>query len=82
MNICSENASVILPTAEEMIGWLEDGVFREVNVQEFANYWEYSLYTSSDDVVDSRIRHFHSRKEATLAAIDAALEYLMSKKGE
>lgn len=70
----------IIPTTEQMINWLEDGFFREVNVQEFANYWEYSLYTSSDDVVDSHIRHFRSRKEATLAAIDAALNYLINQK--
>ena len=63
------------PTAEQMIGWLEDEVFREVNIQYFGNYWEYNLYTSSEDLVSHK-GNFRSRQEATFAAIDAALEYL------
>lgn len=70
-----ESGCAECPTAEQMIGWLEDEVFREVNIQYFGNYWEYNLYTSSEDLVSHK-GNFRSRQEATFAAIDAALEYL------
>lgn len=69
------------PTAEQMIGWLET-IFKEVNIQEFADFWEYNIYFTDDDLDILHCEHYSSRKEATLAAIDAALDYLKNKKEE
>lgn len=69
----------VLPTAEEMICWLETTIFEEINIQRFANFWEYNVYLTDDDLI-SHNGHYKSRTEATLAAIDAALEYLTNKK--
>lgn len=82
--------AIITPTSEEMIGWLEEmGVLVDINpinglhfnwilrtkeLDEGSNQlmWE-SQYTTPK-------REYNSRKEATLAAIDAALEYLDNKR--
>lgn len=64
--------SYIIPTAEQMISWLEEQGFyfyimNDYNWQEevqYGNNWYHSKENLS------------SRKEATLSAIDAALEYL------
>ncbi len=58
------------PTAEQMIGWLEEQGF---NFEEARNY----TALEHDDIGTIGI-YERSRKEATLAAIDAALEYLSS----
>lgn len=92
----SDNYSLYyFPTTEQMIGWLEgNGIFIEINSHRpdrIIADWRKSLYTFS--VVDkfmvickhcgySGIEHFPSRKDATIAAIDNALDYLISKKGE
>lgn len=71
-----------IPTAEEMIGWLEDQKYIssiEVSYQYMLNkycYYIFDNYGNDIESLDSKIR-FNSRKEATLAAINAALEYLM-----
>lgn len=72
-----------IPTAEQMIGWLEDGKIRKVRLDSLSyedhEEWFYSIF----DVENSNItfkRNYPSRKEATLAAIDAALEYLVNNK--
>ena len=65
-----------IPTAERMIGWLEEQgfyfyIFKDYcwnGEVQYGNNWYYSI----DDV--------NSRKEATLAAIDAALDYLIKNK--
>lgn len=65
-----------IPTAEQMIGWLEEQgfyfyIFKDYcwnGEVQYGNNWYYSI----DDV--------NSRKEATIAAIDAALEYLSNNK--
>lgn len=83
VKINNEWFSLKIPTAEQMIGWLEDGKFREINVQEFGNFWEYNLYTYSGNTISRKGNYtgnYTSRPEATLDAIDAALEYLEGQK--
>lgn len=68
----------VIPTAEQMIGWLEEqGVFISIvpdtDENTCANYVETKEFSLSNVVCSSR-------KEATLAAIDAALEYLTKNK--
>ena len=74
---CSDGMYVI-PTAEQMISWLEE----QENIIEICikriGTWRYEIYIEP---------HYHkeeggysTRKEATLAAIDAALEYLTNNK--
>lgn len=69
-----------VPTAEQMINWLEEqGVFISIvpdtDENTCANYVETKELSLSNVVCSSR-------QEATLAAIDDALEYLMTEKGE
>lgn len=67
----------ILPTAEQMICWLEE---------QGCHFYIYFNTTWNFDVDFGKYRHwttridFPSRKEATLAAIDEALEYLTNNK--
>lgn len=75
------------PTAEQMIGWLEEQniaidlhTYFKVNNSRI-NHYEYTVTDSTRVFNGSKI----TRKEATLAAIDAAMEYLSNnkeKKGE
>lgn len=63
----------VTPTAEEMIGWLEEQGFYFYIMNDY--HWREEVqycnnwYHSKEDL--------GSRKEATLAAIDAALDYLV-----
>lgn len=72
----------IIPTAEQMIGWLEEQLGENSSVyivQDSQCWWSANVY----DSCNYKIFHnndYHSRKEATLAAINAALEYLNIKK--
>lgn len=62
----------ILPTAEQMIGWLEEqGIY--IHTEAVANSWRYYV---TDGIEYIRHESKPSRKEAILAAIDAALDYL------
>lgn len=60
-----------LPTAEQMIGWLEEQGF-DITISSFSSAIDYEhvgilgIYTGP-------------RSEVTIAAIDAALEYLLTK---
>lgn len=67
----------VIPTAEQMIGWIEQqGMFIQVmKPYNNADLWLYYVRP-----VDAHRADFNTRKEATLAAIDAALDYLMKKK--
>lgn len=67
-----------LTTAEQMIGWLEEQ--EELNSIEIeynsdCKGWSYFLCPSDDDDCIYKTS-FSSRKEATITAIDMALEYL------
>lgn len=70
---------VEIPTAEQMVGWLdEQGV--KINFYSSSRY-TYELHYANNynnDVVISE--SFSTCKEASLAAIDAALEYLETQK--
>lgn len=77
--ICKEGEQwlyAIIPTAEQMLGWLEEqGILIDIDTE-----WNKSVLVYVWDCENkSPINNvFHgSRKEATLAAIDAALEYLI-----
>lgn len=85
---CSDNIELlsnglyaIIPTAEEMIGWLEEqGIQISLNVSCF-NEWDCAVYNTlmlSGLVFESNWKK--TRKEAILAAIDAALDYLTNNK--
>lgn len=67
------------PTVEQMIGWIEDqeGI-KCIDIYRNCDYWGYGVITNitTYDVT----KHFSTRKEATIAAIDAALEYLKENK--
>lgn len=68
-----------IPTAEQMIGWLEE----KDEIQEFdIAIWEDPLWSSIVHLKNKPAiilkKTYRTRKEATIAAIDAALEYLMS----
>ena len=71
----------LVPTAEQMIGWLEEkGIMLNIATNPFD---EFKIIVSKaggyfDNIAD--IEWNESRKEATLAAIDAALEYLSNNK--
>lgn len=68
------------PTAEQMIGWLEDKFLNEIHIEQDANGgWLYFIYNGCNVDVTESFDTMHTRKEATIAAIDAALEYLSTK---
>lgn len=71
-----------IPTTEQMIGWLEEQI-DEIEVihicDDYGNGWCYTIFDKGWCNVGFN-RNFNSRKEAILAAIDAALDYL--EKGE
>lgn len=75
------------PTAEQMIGWLEE---QEEIFEIDISVWYPEGYERvwCFDIRDKYRLHlcfhkeFESRKEATIAAIDAALEYLIQRKGK
>lgn len=75
----SNDKTYLIPTAEEMIGWLEEqDVY--INV-----CWEDCIYYVQIRSVDKGYigigdTIYTSRKEATIAAIDVALEYLTNNK--
>lgn len=78
------------PTAEQMIGWLEEqGIHIKIDCEGSLNYVVQLQFIHSPkdlDVINKSYkgiighRGFPSRKEATLAAINTALEYLTNSK--
>lgn len=68
-----------IPTAEQMIGWLEDQIDNINVLKENDGTWLYMFYPTNSSPCEIK-RLYHSRKEATLAAIDAALDYLIVNK--
>lgn len=66
---------LVLPTAEQMIGWLEEQGFRfMINDLEEPTYWNVTI----DGLF--AVGELSTPKEATLAAIDAALDYLIKNR--
>lgn len=78
----------IRPTAEQMCGWLEEQglyVFAEPQPYNGGRLWIGNVYNiNSPSNYHSYnclfLQEYSSRQEATLAAIDAALEYLRKNK--
>lgn len=70
-----------IPTAEQMLGWLEEqGIMFNIAVNPF-NEFKVILSKAGDFLNNiANIKWNKSRREATLAAIDAALEYLSNNK--
>lgn len=68
-----------IPTAEEMIGWLEEKGKLRIGIDANWCFWCYTILDNRQ-IVEQGIE-YQTRKEATLAAIDAALNYLVEKKG-
>ena len=68
----------IIPTAEQMIGWLEEHIDEIDACKKNDGTWFYIFYPNNT-IVNHIKEGFSSRKEATLAAIDAALDYLKKK---
>lgn len=72
----------IIPTAEQMIGFLLDNngitdivISRKMNPHTFG----FNVWYGMDGLIQEEIQ-YPTLKEATLAAINAALEYLISNK--
>lgn len=79
-----ECAQFVIPTAEEMTGWLEKkNVYCDVFPIETYNVltaFAFRIYKYNKRGFESNVVEYKSRKEAILASIDAALEYLENLK--
>lgn len=74
----------IIPTAEEMINWLEEqGIFIDyVRVMGRYGYRLLQLYENGERNLHIQQQDFNTHKDVVLSAIDSALNYLIeSKKG-
>lgn len=69
----------LLPTVEQMIGWLEEQEeFSNICIRKtMGGNYSGACYCNGETLLHQT---FSSRKEATLAAIDVALEYLNKNK--
>lgn len=67
----------IVPTAEQMIGWLEENGILDIVISRRMSpkTYGYTVWFSENTFVQEK-HSFTSRREATLVAIDVALEYL------
>ena len=71
-----------VPTAEQIIGWLEEhDEIIAIETTQLQGFWTGFVETTNYKDAISKIG-YTSRKEATLAAIDAALECLSKKQTE
>lgn len=76
----------IPPTSEQMIGWLESNYFGSIEPCKYGDgseEWGYRIFDKNMNAIlwhNSKDKQLYSRKEATLAAIDAALECLTNNK--
>lgn len=68
-----------LPSAEEMIGWIESNThITQILIDGMEGTWGYRIYkVTTSDALEANC--YKTRKEATIAAIDAALDYLLKK---
>lgn len=64
-----------IPTAEQLIGWLEGQDEIKSIVINVTDEWEFEIWGFDGKIIWYKTG-FDSRKESTIAAIDAALEYL------
>lgn len=66
-----------IPTAEQLIGWLEERKDILFVIEKLYKTWRFGVFYKNYWKLGGK---FYSRKEATLAAIDATLEYLTNNK--
>lgn len=66
-----------IPTTEEMIGWLEEQGLQFLTGVDDEDKLFFNVYHNEGYI---EVRGCDSRQEATIAAIDAALEYLVENK--
>lgn len=75
----SDNKVYVIPTTEQMIGWLRSKNIHIVIHKDVVDKW--SAYGHNIEPIEftifDRLIGFNSYEEATLAAIDAVLEYLV-----
>lgn len=72
----------VLPTAEQMIGFLLDNGIADIVISRKMNPYAFGFnvwYEIINGLLHEE-KQYSSRKEATLAAIDAALDYLIERK--
>ena len=72
------NKAYIVPTAEQMLGWLEEQGIHEIRLVHLKDAWMFYIFLDGNMLPDEYT--YPTRKEVTLAAIDAALEYLNNNK--
>lgn len=76
-----KNSVVFVPTAEEMLGWLaEQGLAIDTEWSWNGQVTMWVWYNPEKELIYTS--HANSLKEATLAAIDSALEYLKQQKNK
>lgn len=73
-----------IPTAEQMMEWLRnEGIHLSILYSRFRDLYNVQCFEFDDVYIrdeDGAIKYFISYKQATLAAIDVALEYLTNNK--
>lgn len=76
----------IIPTAEQLIGWLEEQLKGVISLDKGfsagSRKWIWVISDDYENIIDTHIVFYLTRQEATLAAIDAALDYLIKIKEE
>lgn len=74
----------LIPTAEQMIGWLEDNIRGVITISKNWHQgcmkFDWVIFDDFETIIEGSIVFYNSRKEATISAIDAALEYLFVNK--
>lgn len=76
----NNSTNCTVPTAEQMVEWLEDQEeISNLHIFRLSIHWTFDLHTSNGEEKNNRPL-FNTRKEATLAAISSALEYLTNNK--
>lgn len=80
--IIEGNICALPPTAEQMISWLESNpLISEIRIEQNTfKHWFYVIYDEHSNYLPIGVKYSSSRQETTLAAIDAALDYLNKKK--
>lgn len=78
MIVISDTEAYTIPTTDQMIGWLEErGFVVEIILSDDEeNTWTFVINKVRDVYV------YGNRKDATLEAIDVALDYMMKQEGE
>lgn len=69
-----------IPTAEQMVGWLEEYYSIEISVSTDTGEWWGNVYHNGHYVDEPLDNHFDTRIKALLATIDVALDYLIQNK--